>query len=73
MKRGEGLPEWEEICSVAMAVQNMHLVNVFLPGKFFLGAFKYLRIKPLGSDKVHLSENIGLAQQTSLAIFPPSV
>jgi hypothetical protein len=28
MKRGEGLPEWEEICAVAMSVQNMHLVNI---------------------------------------------
>lgn len=27
MKRGEGLPEWEEICAVAMAVQNMHLMT----------------------------------------------
>jgi hypothetical protein len=28
MKRGQDIPEWEEICAVAMAVQNMYLVRV---------------------------------------------
>jgi hypothetical protein len=48
MKRGEGLPEWEEICSVAMAVQNMHLVNVFLPGKFFFRGIQIFADKATG-------------------------
>ncbi len=26
MKRHDGLPEWEELCAVAMSVQNIHLV-----------------------------------------------
>jgi len=27
MKRHDDLPEWEELCAVAMSVQNIHLVS----------------------------------------------
>jgi hypothetical protein len=38
MKRGQGLPEWEEICAVAMSVQNMHLVMILF---YFVGLVIY--------------------------------
>jgi len=32
MKRDNSLPEWEEICAVAMSVQNLHLTVSAMPG-----------------------------------------